>query len=59
MVIEDAPAGIQAGVRAGAAALGVTNTQTEETLKEAGASLVVSSLVDISIGDLKRLIDAL
>src|SRR5207253_5366756 len=32
IVIEDAPSGIQAGKRAGAATLGVTTTQTRQTL---------------------------
>ncbi len=41
VVIEDAPSGIQAGKRAGAATLGVTNTQTRQTLLDAGADLVV------------------
>jgi beta-phosphoglucomutase len=57
VVIEDAPAGIQAGVRAGAATLGVTNTQTEDTLREAGAQRVVSSLSDVGVADLERLVN--
>jgi beta-phosphoglucomutase len=57
VVIEDAPAGIQAGVRAGAATLGVTNTQTEDTLREAGAQGIVSSLAEVGVTDLERLVD--
>ncbi len=57
VVIEDAPAGIQAGVRAGAAILGVTTTQTEDTLREAGAQMVVSSLAEVGVADLERLVD--
>lgn len=58
VVIEDAPAGIRAGVRAGAVTIGVTNTQTEETLLEAGADLVVSNLVGLTVDELERLIEA-
>jgi beta-phosphoglucomutase len=56
VVIEDAPAGIQAGVRAGAATLGVTTTQTEEALQGAGADLVVGSLAGITVADLEALV---
>lgn len=56
VVIEDAPAGIQAGVRAGAATLGVTTTQTAETLEQAGADRVVGSLSDVSVEDLEALV---
>jgi beta-phosphoglucomutase len=56
VVIEDAPAGIEAGLRAGAATLGVTTIQTEETLRQAGAHLVVSSLSHTTVDDLERLI---
>ena len=37
VVIEDAPAGVQAATAAGAACLAVTNTQSAETLRSAGA----------------------
>ena len=56
VVIEDAPAGIEAAVRAGAAALGVITTQTRERLEEAGADLVIGSLAEISVGDLEKLV---
>ncbi|MEA2575152.1 MAG: beta-phosphoglucomutase [Chloroflexia bacterium] len=56
VVIEDAPAGIQAGVSADAATLGVTTTQTVEALQAAGANRVVSSLADISVEDLEALV---
>ena len=56
VVIEDAPTGIQAAVRAGAAAVGVTTTQTRETLLEAGAHVVVGSLTELSVADLARLV---
>jgi beta-phosphoglucomutase len=59
VVIEDAPAGIKAAVAAGAAALGVTTTQTRETLLEAGAHRVVESLEEVGIDDLIALVRSL
>lgn len=56
VVIEDAPAGIQAGVSAGAATLGVTTTQSVEALQSAGANRVVDSLANISVDDLEELV---
>ncbi|MDQ3704157.1 MAG: HAD family phosphatase [Chloroflexota bacterium] len=56
VVIEDAPAGVQAGVSAGAATLGVTTTQSVEALQSAGADRVVNSLADISVDDLEALV---
>ncbi|HEX8217723.1 MAG TPA: HAD family phosphatase [Chloroflexia bacterium] len=56
VVIEDAPAGIQAGVRAGAATLGVTTTQSAEALQAAGADRVVASLAGITVDDLEALV---
>jgi beta-phosphoglucomutase len=59
VVIEDAPVGIEAGLRAGAATLGVTTTQTEETLRRAGAHRIVSSLSEINVEDLENLVSGL
>lgn len=56
VVIEDAPAGIQAGVRAGAATLGVTNTQTADALRQAGADRVIASLAEVTVQDLEDLV---
>jgi beta-phosphoglucomutase len=56
VVIEDAPAGVQAARAAGAAALAVTNTQTAEVLQAAGAHLVVPILEGITIPDLENLV---
>jgi beta-phosphoglucomutase len=56
VVIEDAPAGIQAGLRAGAATVGVATTQPPEVLREAGAHLVVNSLTELSLRDLEELV---
>jgi len=58
VVIEDAPAGIEAGKRAGAATLGVTTTQTRQTLIEAGADRVVETLAGVTIADLEALVVA-
>lgn len=56
VVIEDAPAGVEAAKRAGAACLAVTNTQAKETLEEAGADLIVDSLVEVDAERLDRLV---
>jgi beta-phosphoglucomutase len=56
VVIEDAPAGVRAGVRAGAAVLAVTITQTREALIEAGAHRVVESLDGVAVADLEKLV---
>lgn len=56
VVIEDAPAGIQAGVRAGAATLGVTTTQSREALQTVDADRVVGSLADVTVDDLEALV---
>ena len=58
IVIEDAPAGVLGGKRAGAAVLGVTTTQTDETLREAGADRVAASLEGITVADLEALVQA-
>ncbi|MDQ2919921.1 MAG: HAD family phosphatase [Verrucomicrobiota bacterium] len=46
VVIEDAPAGIVAGKRAGLRTLGITNTVSADKLREAGADVVSKSLAD-------------
>ena len=56
VVVEDAPVGIQAGVRAGAATLGVTTTQSAETLQAAGAQRIVDNLAGITVDDLEELV---
>jgi HAD superfamily hydrolase (TIGR01509 family) len=56
VVIEDAPAGIEAGRRAGAATFGVTTTQTRQTLLDAEADRVVDSLTEITVADLEELV---
>jgi beta-phosphoglucomutase len=58
VVIEDAPTGVQAGKSAGAACIGVANSQHETALKEAGADLVVHSLTEVSVDTMESLIGA-
>jgi beta-phosphoglucomutase len=58
VVVEDAPAGVQGGKRAGTAVLGVTTTQTAGVLREAGADRVVASLEEITVQDLEALVQA-
>jgi sugar-phosphatase len=53
VVIEDAPAGVQAGKRAGMRVVGVATTHTPEALLEAGADLVVGRLSDLRIRESK------
>ena len=52
LVVEDAPAGIAAGIAGGMATLGVARLDDATLLREAGADLVVTSLDDVDIGAL-------
>ncbi|MEO5953582.1 MAG: HAD family phosphatase [Chloroflexia bacterium] len=56
VVVEDAPAGVQAAKSAGAACLAVTNTQTREALAAAGADLVVDSLELVMVETMEQLV---
>ena len=49
LVVEDAPSGVQAGVAAGCAVLGVEGTHAPEELLAAGARWVVRSLEDVRV----------
>lgn len=51
VVVEDVPAGVQAGKAAGAKVIAFTTTVQEPTLRDAGADWVVSSCADISLLD--------
>jgi beta-phosphoglucomutase len=55
LVIEDAVTGVQAATNAGMACLAVTTTHTAQDL--AGADCIVTTLSEVTAGDLKRLID--
>ena len=54
VVIEDAVAGVEAGVAAGALTIGVTNTRPRADLVAAGAHLVVDSLTELDAAALER-----
>ena len=49
VVIEDAPAGIEAGVKAGMRVIGINATHQREELLEVGADIVVDNLIDLNI----------
>ena len=51
LVIEDAPAGIQAGRSAGIRVLGVASTHAPEDLLANGVTAVANRLADIAVGD--------
>lgn len=53
LVVEDAPAGIEAARAAGMWALGVARLHDEDGLRAAGANLVVTTLDQVSIADLR------
>jgi HAD superfamily hydrolase (TIGR01509 family) len=52
LVVEDATAGIEAGVAAGMATLGVARLDDAELLRAAGADLVVTSLDEVDVSAL-------
>lgn len=51
VVVEDVPAGVQAGKASGAKVIAFTTTVQGPTLRDAGADWVVSSCADISLVD--------
>jgi len=53
LVVEDAPAGVQAGIAAGCDVLGLLTTHTRNQIAEAGATFIVDDLasVDFQKGD--------
>ncbi|UCD02337.1 MAG: HAD family phosphatase [Promethearchaeota archaeon] len=55
IVIEDAPVGIEAAKRAGMLSVALTTTHDKEELLD--ANLVVSDLSNITISDIKKLLD--
>jgi beta-phosphoglucomutase len=54
LVVEDAPAGVAAGVAGGMATLGVARLDDAALLHHAGADLVVTSLADVDTGALAQ-----
>jgi HAD superfamily hydrolase (TIGR01509 family) len=53
VVVEDAPAGVQAAKAGGMVALGVARTDNEHLLRDAGADVVVTSLDDVDLATLE------
>jgi glycerol 3-phosphatase-1 len=49
LVVEDAPAGVQAGKAAGFKVIGLTTTHTIEQVKEAGADWIVQDLTSLRL----------
>jgi HAD superfamily hydrolase (TIGR01509 family) len=49
LAIEDSPPGIQSARAAGMRTLGITNTVSDEALREAGAEIVTASLADWTV----------
>jgi sugar-phosphatase len=49
LVVEDAPAGIQAGRSAGIRVLGIASTHTRSELLESGVTAVVDRLIDLCV----------
>jgi beta-phosphoglucomutase len=56
MVVEDAPAGIEAAVAAGMVPVGITTTHDETSLRKAGAAKIISSLGELSPSSVKALL---
>ena len=52
-MVEDAPAGIQAARTGGMTALGIARLDDAELLREAGADLVVTSLDEVAVNELR------
>ena len=56
VVVEDAIVGVKGAKRAGAACIAVTNTESAQPLRDAGADLVVSTLEGLRVDDFERLV---
>jgi len=57
LAIEDAPPGIKAARAAGMRTIGVTNTVSEDDLRDAGADVVTASLANLSVDAVHHLFD--
>ena len=57
LVIEDSPPGIESGRKAGMRTLGITNTVSEEQLRNAGAQVVSASLADWNVDAVHHVFD--
>ncbi len=49
VVIEDSPAGIEAGKKAGMRVIGIASTHTRKELLEKGADMVIDKLINLNI----------
>jgi sugar-phosphatase len=49
VVIEDAPAGIEAGKKAGMRVIGIASTHTRKELVEKGADVVIDKLINLNV----------
>jgi sugar-phosphatase len=49
VVIEDAPAGIKAGKKAGMWVIGIASTHTRKELLEKGADVVIDKLINLNV----------
>lgn len=60
LVVEDAPAGVQAARAGGMKCIAVTHVghHPEESLRQAGADLVVPHLQEVSVHEVRRLLEA-
>jgi len=56
VVVEDAPAGVQAGKAGGMPVIAVTNTRPAEELAAAGADRIIASLTELAAGDFESLL---
>jgi mannitol-1-/sugar-/sorbitol-6-phosphatase len=54
IVIEDAPAGVEAGKKAGMRVIGITSTNSRDALLEKGADLILENLADLEIRELQN-----
>ena len=57
LVIEDSPPGIESGRQAGMRTLGITNTVSEQQLRNAGANVVSASLADWTVDAVHHVFD--
>jgi len=56
VVVEDAPAGVQAGKAGGMPVIAVTNTRPAEELAAAGADRIIASLTELAVRDFEELL---
>lgn len=57
VVVEDALAGIEAGLRAGMTVVALATTHTREELERSGANLIVADFTELTVDAVRALID--